>query len=316
MAESIPNFTNAKIIGAGANGLIVQPDGYYVYKLFYDLSITHEEIMKEAKIQRKIHELFGQNIFNVYVPDVRSVMFKTIIFQENKYICGIEMDYCTPPENFNEAVHILLGYSDDDIDSSWGKNQNLSVSSNTKGFFASPNTINKILIEEKKRREIDDITWLEDVSIKTVDEIAFLMGKSIRLMLDNNILPIDIEWIWAKETLSIIDFGLCREGSVDKHMFLEMGHDIYLPHKGGKYHDSFMKGFANTEYDTKAAKARFTIQNSTFALSENQIERANNWAKHNNFDNSFTFSFIPTCIGIIAKIEHESGAILDFSDDL
>ena len=72
MAESIPNFTNAKIIGAGANGLIVQPDGYYVYKLFYDLSITHEEIMKEAKIQRKIHELFGQNIFNVYVPDVRS----------------------------------------------------------------------------------------------------------------------------------------------------------------------------------------------------------------------------------------------------
>jgi hypothetical protein len=230
--------TLSNIIGAGGYGIVVLPDSRKkeVFKLFYDLSIC-DKIVNEVSIQQKAYLLFKKLLPEIGIPEITYFKKDIVDFEEQKYLCGIGMKYLEPPEGFDEAVHILLGYDNDDLDTSWGRQQSLIVSKTnpTRGFFASKETLQYI--------------WNFEKSSMTIEKMAYLMGKAIRLLIHNNILPIDIEWIWSEGKPWIIDFGLCELGSVDPYEFLELGGsrglrtDLYIPHKHDEGYDCFMSGF-------------------------------------------------------------------------
>ncbi len=82
----------------------------------------------------------------------------------------------------------------------------------------------------------------------SIDDITSLMGKGLALLIDNNILPNDIEWI-IDDNLDIwmIDFGLCREGKISREEYLNktglegLANDIYVPKKNMLGYDSFIQ---------------------------------------------------------------------------
>ena len=147
------------------------------------------------------------------------------------------MDRLRPPEGFEEQFHILLGYKGDDIDSEWGMRmaEPPSDTNPTRGFFASPETL--------------ELIWKEEGSHMTIEKIATLMGKSLRLLLDNGIIPIDLEWVWSNGGLAIIDFGLCELGFVDPIEFLSkrgvrgLADDFYIPHMGDRGYTEFIESY-------------------------------------------------------------------------
>jgi hypothetical protein len=227
---------NSNTAGAGGYGLVIKPKSKNeVFKLFYDLS-TCTKMAEEAEIQQNAYLLFKKYLPEVGVPKVTYFKQNTIKFADNNYLCGIGMKYISPPNGYDEAVHIILGYEDDDIDTSWGRTVSSSVSltNPTRGFFASKDTLETI--------------WSNEQSDMTVEKMAYLMGKSMRLFIDNGIIPMDLEFIWSSKPY-IIDFGLCELGAIEPLKFFEMGGthglstDIYVPHKGQEGYDSFKMGY-------------------------------------------------------------------------
>lgn len=103
------------------------------------------------------------------------------------------------------------------------------------GFFASPETAEWI--------------WIQEGSTETIDSVAYKMGKSLRILLENGIIPIDLEWVWSSGKLWIIDFGLCEFGTRNYLDFLHdrsssgLGSDLYWPSHGCRGHASFMQGY-------------------------------------------------------------------------
>jgi hypothetical protein len=234
--KRILDFSNATLIGAGGYGIILK-NHYKVFKLLRD-SNACEELKKEAEIQQKAHILLTQ-IPEVVVPQIWYTTSEVLSHQSVPYLCGIEMDYLPPPKGFSEQVHILLGYKGDDIDSEWGVKTSEPVSNTnpTRGFFASPETLEYI--------------WQQEGSYMTIERIAYLMGKSLRVLLEGGILPIDLEWVWTNGKLGLIDFGLCELGTVDPLTFLKdsswrgLANDFYIPHQGDRGYKEFINGFSN-----------------------------------------------------------------------
>jgi hypothetical protein len=234
------NFENSSIVGAGGFGMVLtSPIKNKVFKLLYDINEC-ENLKKEANIQEKIYKLFKKNLPEVKIPEIYHIFTKPIKYKNIQYLCGIEMELLKPPEGFSEQLHMLLGYHNDDIDEEWGKTMSEPVSSTnpTRGFFASPETL--------------ELVWEEEKSLMTINNLAFLMGKSLRLLLDNGILPIDLEWVWSNGYPYIIDFGLCEIRHIDPFVFLKregvsgLAHDLYIPKENDRGYSEFMKGFSTT----------------------------------------------------------------------
>ena len=226
-------------IGAGHYGIIVQSKSNEVLKLLKqidDCKLLH----KEATIQNQVYQLFKKQYPEVKVPKLTHYSQDRIRYNQTPYLCGIGMKYVEPPEGYTTQVHTVLGYHEDDIDTIWGMRISEPVSSTNppRGFFASTYTLEDI--------------WEDEGSHLTIEILAYQMGKAHRLMLDNGILPIDLEWVWSNGSLWILDFGLCEFGYVDPIMFLNwknsygLNGDFYIPHEGDRGYEEFLKGYTNS----------------------------------------------------------------------
>jgi hypothetical protein len=237
--DRILPLNSATIYGAGGYGLIVKANQKEVFKLFFDLAACNK-IKQEAHIQEILFHSFKKDLPEVGIPEITYFnKNKQVEFYKKQYLCGIGMEFIPPPEGFEESVHILLGYNEDDLDTSWGQSQGYAVSQEnpTRGFFASS--------------EMMELIWNEERSKMTIEKMAYLMGSSFALFLKNRILPIDVEWIWSlKRKPYIIDFGLCEQldTPISPVDFLAikgtrgLDTDIYVPHKTDRGYDEFISG--------------------------------------------------------------------------
>ena len=232
------DFSNAIIKGAGGYGIVVAIEPKNVWKLYYNSS-AHSECVNEVEIQYQVTKYIS--LFpEISIPQIYRAPIKPVMYQGKSHLCGFEMDYMEPPRGFNEQVHMLLGYKGDDIDQEWGARSALPVgpTNPTRGFFASPETLEAI--------------WKEEGSNMTIEDLAFIMGKTYRNLLEISILPIDLEWVWSNGKPALLDFGLCEfvdEDSIDPYEFLHqkglrgLANDFYLPHQGDRGYEEFMRGF-------------------------------------------------------------------------
>jgi hypothetical protein len=224
------------IVGAGHYGIVVQSKPTEVLKLFKQYQ-DYEALKKEARIQRDVCALFERIFPQVQVPPIINYAENIVTYKGTKYLCGIGMKYLQPPEGFDVQVHTPLGYKGSDLDTIWGMrvSEPVSASNPPRGFFASLYTLEDI--------------WEEEGSDMTIQNLAYQMGNAHRLMLDHGILPIDLEWVWSKGSLWVIDFGLCEYGWKDPLEFLEdsssygLHNDFYIPHVDDHGYEAFMKGY-------------------------------------------------------------------------
>lgn len=223
------------LIGAGGYGIVIRNSQTTALKLLYDTFARHS-LQKETSIHKKAHMLLP-----TIIPAITFYSEEELLFQNKPYLCGIGMTYLPPPLDFEEAVHIVLGYHGDDIDTSWGRTVSQPVGSTnpTRGFFASPATMEWI--------------WTQEGSTMTIDKMAAIMGSTYRSLLDAGILPIDLEWIWSQGRPWLIDFGLCEEGHADPLTFLNarglrgLADDIYIPHAGDAGYEAFITAYTTTD---------------------------------------------------------------------
>ncbi len=242
------DLSSSNIIGAGGYGIVVHMPGQTTAtKLLYELRDC-KKLQNEANIQQLCARLFKTYIPMVKIPNIHSVQTNPIEYKGSQYLCGITMDYLKPPIGFQEQLHMLLGYPCDDIDKEWGRQISSPVSDTnpTRGFFASPETLELVLEEEQ--------------SPMYIPTLAYLMGCSYSCMIMHGIIPIDLEWVWTNGFPTIIDFGLCQFGTIDKVQFLHqkgvvgLADDFYIPHKGHRGYEEFIKG-----YTTNVTKTSITI---------------------------------------------------------
>ncbi len=226
---------NAEILGAGSNGLITLSNKRAI-KLFYDLEGC-KSMNQEAAIQKKARQLL-EGI--VKVPDVHETINQKIWYKDKQYLCGIIMDRVPLVESFDYAVHILLGYKQDDIDTIWTRDYRTDPSDDNppRGFFAGVEMIEAIWTDGLRT----------DISIEMV---AHTMGVALRKMIDGGIIPYDLEWIYGGDgNIYLIDFGFCEWGSVNPIQYLNhtgswgLGGDYYIPHEGHRGYKEFMRGFS------------------------------------------------------------------------
>jgi hypothetical protein len=233
------NLDSYKLVGAGNYGIVIQTNPHEVLKLFKHPQ-DFEALKKEAAIQHNVYTLFKDSFSTIHVPLIAYSKQEHVVYGGVPHLCGIAMQYVEPPDGFDSIVHILLGYKGSDIDAIWGMRIGEPVSeiNPPRGFFASIYTLEDI--------------WETEGSDMSIEVLAYWMGKAHRRMLDNGILPIDLEWVWSKGSLWVIDFGLCEYGRVDPIAFLEnesswgLKHDLYIPHKGDRGYEDFMRGYLET----------------------------------------------------------------------
>jgi hypothetical protein len=234
----VPNLNNRmNALGDGYSAVVVYDNKRdQAIKLFRSLTQC-DKITKEAKLQKKVSRLLKQYVPEVYVPHITFLSNLLIRYKHTSFLCGIGMTYLQPPETYTEAVHMCLGYHDNDLDTSWGLRLGEEVSeiNPTRGFFAGPYTLEDI--------------WEDEGSSMTIERLGFLMGKTYRCLIENGIVPTDIEWIWSKGRPYVIDFGECTEEYVDPIKLLNKGgsdgllSDFYIPHKGDRGYEEFLKGY-------------------------------------------------------------------------
>lgn len=237
--KRIFNYNNYPICGAGGYGIVIQSNKKEVLKLLKDYSDC-KLLHKEAQIQSTVYDLFKKYLPEVKVPKITYYSQDVIKYKNEEYLCGIGMKYLSPPLQYSTLVHTLLGYNGNDIDTIWGMRVTEPPSSTNppRGFFASTYTLEDI--------------WEDENNSMTIEILAYQMGKAHRLMLDNGILPIDLEWVWSNGSLWVIDFGLCEFGHADPIEFLNsessfgLKNDYYIPHKGDRGYNEFMRGYLNT----------------------------------------------------------------------
>ena len=227
--ERIIDLDDATVVGAGSYGIVLTLSTNEVVKLFKDTTACNE-MKTEARIQYKCSKLFEGS--EIGVPNITLYKSRPVKYKNTHYLCGIGMDYLQPPDDYDEQVHIVLGYDGEDIDSSWPMNTGYPISPEnpTRGFFASADTMESI--------------WEEEGSDMTIAKMSYLMGSGFRSMIDAGIVPIDLEWVWSRGRPWIIDFGLCYEGRVEPNAFLKKGGsdglttDFYWPRN-----EYFYKGY-------------------------------------------------------------------------
>jgi hypothetical protein len=216
------------ILGAGSFGLVISNDNTYATKLFYDL-FSEKEIIKEVQLQNKANDIL-QGI--VHVPKIHEYNTHITTFNNTKYLYGIKMDKVPIIEPYRALMHMPLGYKQYDLDTIWPKDYRNPVSESNppRGYYAS----NEILEEE----------WEEEGVDLSIEKVAFTMGKALRKLVDNGIIPIDLEWIYSDGKIYLIDFGLCDFGYVDPNRFINgkssmsLGTDYYVPGEGHRGYES------------------------------------------------------------------------------
>jgi hypothetical protein len=224
-------------LGVGYSAVVVYDNKRdQAIKLFRSLTQC-DAIAKEAKLQKKVSRLLKDYVPEVFVPHITFLSNLSIRYKQTPFLCGIGMTYLPPPEGYTEAVHMCLGYWYSDIDRSWGlkTSDKVSAENPTRGFFAGP-------------YKLEDI-WEDEGSPMTIERLAYLMGLTYRCLIDNGIVPTDIEWIWSKGRPYVIDFGECKEEYVDPIKLLNQGgsdgllSDFYIPHKGDRGYEEFLEGY-------------------------------------------------------------------------
>jgi hypothetical protein len=230
-------YNTYPVLGAGHYGIVLETPSKDALKIFKD---PVAPIEKESKIQNKIYCIFAQHLPQVNVPRVLETLNIPISYNGAQHLSGICMEALKPPNGYQTQVHTVLGYHGNDIDTTWGMrtSEPPSPTNPPRGFFASPYTLEDI--------------WEEEGSPMTIEGLAYLMGRAHRLMLDNQILPIDLEWVWSAGCLWAIDFGLCEFGHATPIEFLNsessygLKNDFYIPHEGDRGYAEFIKGYTNT----------------------------------------------------------------------
>lgn len=230
------NYDTYETIGAGNYGIIVKSKPTEVFKLLKQYEGC-ERLKHEAILQNKVYYLFKQHLPEVKVPKLTHYSEDRIRYNQTLYLCGIGMKYIEPPVGYTTQVHTMLGYHGSDIDIQWGMHIADPVSNTNppRGFFASTYTLEDI--------------WEDEGSPMTIEHLAYQMGKAHRLMVDHGILPIDLEWVWSKGSLWVLDFGLCEFDHVDPTEFLNwetslgLKNDFYIPHEGDRGYEEFLRGY-------------------------------------------------------------------------
>lgn len=229
-----PLHNASPLLGIGGYGVVFQHQNTAI-KLLHDAEKC-KELIQEAKIQKKVRALL-KNI--VKVPKINDYSTNPVHYKNKVYLCGIAMEAVPVLPEFNEQIHMIFGMEDtSDLDESWGQKTSEPVSPEnpTRGFFASP--------------ELLEAVWQERGSKWTIEKVCYTMGLAIRTLLDAGILPDDVEWIYgADDNLWLLDFGLCSYGQIDPMTYLTskgltgLASDIYVPHKGQKGYDAFLRGY-------------------------------------------------------------------------
>lgn len=229
--ESMP------VLGTGYSAIVLHDTvRNEAIKIFISLERCGK-IQREANLQSKIVRILRTYVPEVFVPTIAFVSEVPLYYTQTLYMCGIGMTYLPPPKGFEEAVHMCLGYHQDDLNTSWGQDSSKEVSETnpTRGFFAGPDTLEEI--------------WEDEGSTMTIEKLAYGMGKTYRTLIDNGIVPVDVEWIWSKGMPCLIDFGECTEEWVDPTQLLHMGgskglrSDFYIPHTGDRGYEEFLLGY-------------------------------------------------------------------------
>lgn len=227
------NFSDMNIIGAGGYGIAVKPTREnIIIKLIYDLD-SCIMMKSEASVQAKAHKILATYFSLVSIPEIFFFKKSVVSYQKHPYLCGIGMEYLPPPLNYTETIHIILSSLDDQINVSRGRKtqEPISEQNPTRGFFAGPDTLEEI--------------WDLENSEMTIEKMAYLMGITMSVLLNNGIILDDEEWIWANGKPCIIDFGMCREGYMESSVYLEyiLKYNEYIPHKDDRGFNEFLMGY-------------------------------------------------------------------------
>jgi hypothetical protein len=236
--QYVPNITDSmKTLGAGYSAIVIHNDKRNQAIKLFRSAYECDAISKESKIQERAFHILKVCVPEVRVPRVIFLSNLPIQYGNVPFRCGIGMTYLQPPEGFDEAVHMCLGYHNNDLNTSWGFRigEDVSETNPTRGYFAGPDILEAI--------------WRDEHSTMTIEILSSLMGKTYRCLIDNGIVPTDIEWIWSKGKPYVIDFGLCSEEIVDPIELLHRGGstglatDFYIPHKGDRGYEEFLEGY-------------------------------------------------------------------------
>ena len=231
------NLGESYPLGAGNFGVVVATNDITT-KLFYDMQ-SCEAMKTEARIQEKARLLLKDI---VSVPKIHDIFNIPISYREKQHLCGLTMDRVPIPEGFNiqkhGVVHILLGYDQADLNTTWSKDfiNPISEENPPRGFHLGPEMLEDIL---------------EDEGVQlTIEDIAYKMGLCVSRLLKNGIIPLDMEWIYGGNgELYLIDFGLCEEGYIDKLRFFEnkssqgLYSSYYYPKPGWRGYKEFFEGY-------------------------------------------------------------------------
>lgn len=224
---------NAQIVGSGNFGLVITNKNSVV-KLLYDIN-SCSNLFEEAKIQDKAYKLL-EGIVNV--PKIYEVFSHITSYKNKDYLCGIKMEKVPIIEPYRALMHIPLGYKQYDLDTIWSKDYRNPISQTNppRGYYASIETL-----EEE---------WEEEGVDLTIEKVAYTMGIALRKLVDNGIIPMDLEWIYAGQgKIYLIDFGLCEFGKVDPISFLmgnssrTLGVDYYIPGNNHRGRKEFLLGY-------------------------------------------------------------------------
>jgi hypothetical protein len=224
----------ATLVGAGSFGLVLNENNKAV-KLFYDCHGA-AAVQHEAEMQQQAHKILAATVPEVCVPEIFEQAAEITMYASKSYLRGLTMQYLPPPTNYNECVHITLGYYGYDINTSWGVEtlKPVGLENPTRGFFADAN-------------HLEDI-WEAEGSDMTVERLAAIMGRATGALVRARYLPIDVEWIWSEGRPWLIDFGMCRRGHMDLQDFLQYplygpAADVYIPKEGDEGYEEFMVAY-------------------------------------------------------------------------
>jgi hypothetical protein len=204
-----------QVLGGGGYGLVFG-DGEMAIKLLYDKT-NPDALVKESMIQQRARQILVCNNIPVKIPR---------IINTRKYLASIEMERIFPPEDFEEQVHIAIGYKGSDINNVWY----VGDTDVYRGFYCNAEMI--------------------EAFGANIEDVAYNMGRALRTLINNGVIPIDVEFILDKNLdVWMIDFGLAEMGNIDPNEYLNkegwqgLKNDVYVPHEGMPGYESFQAGF-------------------------------------------------------------------------
>lgn len=205
----------SKILGGGGYGLVFG-EGEIATKVLYDKT-NPDALVKESTIQQRARQILVANNIPIRIPR---------ILNTRKYLASIAMERIFPPEDFEEQIHIALGYKGTDINNVWY----VGDTEVYRGLYANSDLIEAFGAD--------------------VNDIAYNMGRALRVLLNNGIIPNDVEFILDKNLeVWMIDFGLAEFGNTDPIQYLNkegwqgLKTDVYVPHEEMPGYEKFQSGF-------------------------------------------------------------------------